>query len=64
MGIFFFSKWVGTSTSKGSIEPLKWTAYVILFIMVSIIIGNILSKNKKINKWLEKPLLEDEEDIK
>jgi len=53
LGIFFFSKWVGSSGSSGNFAPLKWTLYIVLFLMASIIIGQILSKNKKINKWLE-----------
>lgn len=53
LGIFFFSKWIGSSGSSGDFGPLKWTLYVVLFLMASIIIGQILSKNKKINKWLE-----------
>lgn len=54
LGIYSFSKWVGSSGSSGNLAPLKWTLYIVLFLMASIIIGQILSKNKKINRWLEK----------
>jgi len=52
LGIFFFSKWVGSSASQSNLSPFKWTLYVIGFIVVSGIIGHLMSKNKKINRWL------------
>lgn len=43
---FKFSRWVGVSTIEDNFRPIKWTAYVIGFVMLSIIIGRILAKFK------------------
>lgn len=61
LGMFFFSKWVGASASSSNYSPLKWTAYVVGFLVVSFFIGHLLSKNKKVDRWLNEPMFKEED---
>lgn len=52
---FKFSRWIGVSAVESNFEPLKWTGYIIGFIVGSIIIGRLLQKLKFVRN-LEKKL--------
>jgi hypothetical protein len=45
--IIFISKYIGVSASSGDLSPAKWLCYLIAFILVSILIGHILTKKVK-----------------
>lgn len=49
-----FSRWVGVSTMNNDYTTLKWTCYVIGFIIVSIILGRLAQKLPFIKKLEEK----------
>jgi len=53
--VYHFSRWIGLSTVRGDIGPVKWTGYVIGFILVSILLGKFVQKTKFV-KNLEKKL--------
>lgn len=52
---FKFSRWIGVSAVESNFEPLKWTSYIIGFIVGSIIIGRLIQRFKFVKK-LEKEL--------
>jgi len=52
--IGFISRFIGVSTSTGDFEPLKWFVYIILFFIISTILGYFITKNKKLNKIVNK----------
>ncbi len=55
-GTFLFSRYIGKSTASGNIAPIKWFGYVGGFIILSIIVGIIISKTKigkKIDKFID-----------
>lgn len=56
--VFKFSRYVGVSSVESNFEPLKWTGYIIGFILGSIIIGRLLQRLKFVKK-LEKDLTKD-----
>lgn len=54
---FKFSRWIGISAVESNFEPLKWTCYIVGFIVGSIIIGRLIQKFnfvKKLEKELKK----------
>jgi len=55
--IYKFSRWVGVSSVENNFDPLKWTIYIIIFIIGSIIVGRFIQRLKFV-KDLEKEMKE------
>jgi len=44
------SRWIGVEAGSSNFAPLKWTIYIIGFVVVSIVIGKFVQKLKFIKK--------------
>ena len=45
-----FSRWIGTSAGNNNYNPLKWFCYIVLFIIISIVVGRLSQKLKFVKK--------------
>ena len=59
-GVYKFSRWVGVSAQEGNKTPITWVTYITLFIVISLIVGGLLMRNKKIKEFMDFEVMEVE----
>jgi len=62
IGVYHFSRWIGTSTQNKDYVPISWFLYIAGFLICSWLIGLWLDKNKildKIEAEFDKPIIKE-----